>query len=67
MKINRRNEVLRAFPTAVSDFYEHLKGQGLPCWFIKHAGGVLSPICISPQSAWKKAYEELAAAEGGAR
>jgi hypothetical protein len=46
-------------PKATLDYYELLRGQGLPCWFIRHGlqGPHLSFVASSPRAAWKNALD----------
>lgn len=56
--------VLLAAPDAHADYYELLRGQGRPCWFIREGmqGVIRSTICASPRAAWKDAANRLRAA-----
>lgn len=59
--MKHRQIVLAAEPDAQLDYYELLRGQGKPCWFIRRGiqGEPLSAICASPQAAWKSANATL--------
>jgi hypothetical protein len=53
--------VLLFAPKATLDYYEVLRGARKPCWFIREGlqGVPMSPICKSPQHAWRAAYVEM--------
>jgi hypothetical protein len=55
--MKHREIVLAAEPEAQLDYYEFLRGQGEPCWFIRIGiqGKPISDICASPAAAWKSA------------
>jgi hypothetical protein len=64
MKVTNKQTVLLADSTARADYYELLRGQGKPCWFIRSGmqGSIRSDICASPREAWKDSAERLRAA-----
>jgi hypothetical protein len=59
--MKHRQIVLAAEPDAMLDYYELLRGQGEPCWFIRRGiqGEPISQICASPRAAWKSAHTWL--------
>jgi hypothetical protein len=61
--MTNKQTVIHAEPKAILDYYELLRGQGKPCWFIRCGpqGRLLSAICASPKAAWKDAADALRA------
>jgi hypothetical protein len=53
--------ILTADPKARLDFYELLRGEGKPCWFIRSdwQGAQRSKICASPRAAWRDAADRF--------
>jgi hypothetical protein len=49
--------VIAHFPEAQLDFYEHLRGQRKPCWFIRTGiqCPAISGINVTPRQAWADA------------
>src|ERR1700738_3592289 len=61
MNMTNKQQVLSAEPKATLDFYELLRKQGRPCWFIRHGlqSNAYTFICKSPRAAWKAAADSL--------
>lgn len=56
--------VRRMSPGAILDYYELLKGQGAPCWYIRTGpqGHAISAVCPTPRAAWEDAANTLSRA-----
>lgn len=55
-KLTPKQQVLRHYPQAILDYYESMRGRGIPCWFIRPSIQGFPPIggiCASPRAAWK--------------
>jgi hypothetical protein len=52
-----KQSLLANVPNARLDYYELLRGERKPCWFIREGqqGIKLSPICATPREAWAAA------------
>jgi len=61
MKLTNKQTVLLADHTARADYYELLRGQGEPCWFIRSGmqGPIRSAICATPRKAWEDSAARL--------
>jgi hypothetical protein len=65
--LTAKQTILTADPSAKLDFYELLRAQKKPCWFIRRGvpgsgvlpGQILSDISSSPKAAWKNAREKF--------
>jgi hypothetical protein len=56
-----KQQVKQKQPGAILDFYELLRQQGKPCWFIRYSqcGYQLSAICPTPRAAWQDALSRI--------
>jgi hypothetical protein len=61
--VTNKQTIKTVEPTARVDFYETLRGNGKPCWFVRvgYQGPALSDICASPKLAWKNAADSFRA------